>query len=339
MPNAIIYYFTGTYHTLKTAEMLKKHLEEGHVPTTLHEVRQPIDRIPFPEEGDIVGFAYPVHAFNAPQLFLRFVRKLPEAQRNRAFIFKNSGEPFKINDASSYKLYRMLLKKGYDVVQETHLLMPYNIMYRYPDGLVKQMTVYSDAMCKQLAVRLLNGERGTFRYTLRHRIVSVLLRIEWFGAWFNGMFYSVNKQKCTKCQRCVNTCPANNITFDGERFHFARHCTMCMRCVMYCPADAVKIGLLQPWKVNGGYAFSRILADPAVPVDFINPKTQGYFGLFRPFFRKADESLLEYGITVPGHTPVVKAEPPEFKVFDACAEEDENEYKEEREERDSTIIP
>ncbi len=340
MPNAIIYVFSGTYHTLKTADMIKAHLQSGNVPAVVYEVRQPIDQIPLPHEDDIVGFGYPVHAFNAPQLFLQFVKRLPAAQHNRAFMFKTSGEPFHINDASSCRLYRMLLKKGYDVVLETHLLMPYNILRRYPDGLVKQMTLYSDAMCRQLVLRLLNGERDVIRYTLRHRLASVIFRIEWFGAWFNGLFYSVNMQKCTKCQKCVKTCPACNISYDGERFYFARHCTMCMRCVMYCPSDAINIGLLQPWKVNGGYAFARIINDPDVPVDYVNPNTNGYFGLFNRFFRKADDSLLTYGITVPGHTPVAKPDSPELEIIEACCEEQQLSgfQNDEQQQNDSVII-
>lgn len=329
MPNAIIYVFTGTYHTLKTAQMIKTHLDAGNVTTSIYEVRQPIDQIPLPQDGDIVGFGYPIHAFNAPQLFLKFVKLLPTAQRNRAFIFKTSGEPFHINDASSWMLHRMLRKKGYDVALETHLLMPYNIMRRYPDGLVKQMTLYSDAQCKLLALRLLNGERDVIRYKLRHRFISALLLIEWFGAWFNGLFYSVNKQKCTGCQKCVKICPAANITHDGERFHFANHCTMCMRCAMYCPTDAMNIGLLQPWKVNGGYAFSKITDNPDISVDYVNPRTKGYFSLFLNFFRKADDSLAAYGIAVPGHIPFAKPEPPELEIFEACCAEQVAEYQQE----------
>lgn len=338
MPNAIIYVFTGTYHTLRTAEMIKEHLGSEKIRTVIHEVRQPINQIPVPEEGDIVGFGYPIHAFNAPQLFLDFVRRLPVARHNRAFMFKTSGEPFRINDASSCKLHRMLLKKNYDVVLETHLLMPYNILRRYPDGLVKQMTLYSEAMCRQLVLRLLNGERDNIRYTVRHRLASVIFRIEWFGAWLNGLFYTVNMQKCTKCQKCVKTCPAGNISFDGARFHFARHCTMCMRCAMYCPANAMNIGLLQPWKVNGGYAFTQIVEDPDIPVDYVNPSTKGYFSLFRKFFRNADQSLLAYGINVPGHIAVSKPIPPELEVIEACCHEQPPEYQENRQENGSVTI-
>jgi len=81
------------------------------------------------------------------------------------------------------------------------------------------------------------------------------------------------------------------------------------------------IGLLQPFKVNGGYAFSRILADPSIPVDYVNPKTKGYFSLFRKFFIRTDAELAAYGITIPGHMPQPVAEPPEFMVFEAYQQE------------------
>ena len=33
---------------------------------------------------------------------------------------------------------------------------------------------------------------------------------------------------------------------------------MCMRCSFYCPKDAIKIGFLNGWKVNGKYNFDII---------------------------------------------------------------------------------
>jgi hypothetical protein len=58
-----------------------------------------------------------------------------------------------------------------------------------------------------------------------------------------------------------------------------------------------------------------------IPVDYVNPKTKGYFRLFRKFFISADAELAAYGITIPGHMPQPAAEPPEFKVFEAYQQE------------------
>ncbi len=317
MPNAIIYVFTGTYHTLKAAQMIRTHLESDNIRTQIYEVRYPFDNVPLPDDCDYVGFGYPVHAFNSPLMFLRFVRSLPVAKSNKAFIFKTSGEPARINAESSYSLCHILRKKGFDVVLDTHLLMPYNILFRYKDGLVKQMTLYTDALCKLLTVRLLNGDRDTFRFSKTRRLISLCMRIEWFGAWLNGRLYTVKMKKCSLCMRCVKTCPAANITYENGKFRFGGRCAMCMRCVMYCPKDAVNFGILRPLRVNGGYAFDKILADPAISPDFVGPKTKGYFKLFRSFFHRADDALAVYDMQVKGCTPQPKPDAPELTVFEA----------------------
>lgn len=301
MSSAIIYFFTGTKNTLITANMIKNQIEAEGVKTVTHEVKRPFESIPLPIQYDYIGFGYPIHAFNCPQIFLAFVRMLPQGNRKKAFIFKTSGEPFKINDASSYKLYKILCDRNYDIVLEKHLLMPYNIMFRYKDSLVKQMYLYNQALCQQLVTQLLNGERSRFKYHLHHRFASLVFRIQWMGAILNGRLYSVNKKKCTLCMRCVNDCPSKNITFKDGKFTFGYNCAMCMRCVMFCPANAINPGLLRLWKVNGAYDFQKILGDPNIASDYINAQTKGYFRLFKKHLINADNELAKYDIDVTGN--------------------------------------
>lgn len=338
MPNAIIYVFTGTYHTLKAAKMIQEHLEMSNISTCIHEVRYPFENTPVPQDCDYVGFGYPVHAFNSPLMFLRFVRSLPAAKQNKAFIFKTSGEPAKINVESSATLYRILKRKNYDVMLDTHMLMPYNILFRYPDGLTKQMTLYADALSKLLALRLLNGDRDTFKYSKVRRLISLIMRVEWFGAWLNGRLYSVNNKKCSHCMLCVKTCPTANITYEDGRFRFGGRCAMCMRCVMYCPKDAVNFGIIRPLRVNGGYAFDKLLADPAVSADFVGPKTKGYFASFRGFFRRADDMLAAYGLKVQGCTPQPRPNAPELDVFEEYEAAKQQALEELEEEENSSVV-
>jgi ferredoxin/flavodoxin len=338
MPNALIYVFTGTYHTLKAACMIQKHLEANNFATRIHEVRYPFENVPIPQDGDYVGFGYPVHAFNSPLMFLRFVRSLPAAKRNKAFIFKTSGEPAKLNVESSATLYSILRKKGYDVVLDTHMLMPYNILFRYPDGLTKQMTLYADALSRLLALRLLSGDRDTFKFSKIRRLISLIMRVEWFGAWLNGRLYSVNKKKCSGCMLCVKTCPTANITYEDGRFRFGGRCAMCMRCVMYCPKDAVNFGILRPLRVNGGYAFDKLLADPAVSPDYVGAKTKGYYKSFRGFFRRADDALAAYGLKVQGCTPQPRPNAPELDVFEAYEAAQQRANEELEEEENNSVI-
>lgn len=297
MQTAIIYVFSGTFNTLKAARMIARAMRQDGIHASVCEVKLPLDLLPRPDAYDIVGFGYPVHAYNAPQVFIEFVRSLPPLKRS-AFIFKTSGEPYRMNNASSGLLHKLLVQKGYDVRLETHMLMPYNIMFRYPDALAKQMYLYTLAQSLLLVRRMISGERDAIHFHWGHRLLAFLFRIQWLGAKLNSPLYSVDKNKCTLCRRCVSMCPTNNIRFQEGKIRFGGRCAMCMRCAMYCPNNALNVGLLRFWKVWRGYDFRLLLADPGVPADYVRDDTKGYFRLFRKYYRKADAQLARYGISM-----------------------------------------
>ena len=293
MQAAIIYVFSGTDNTLITARMTASSFETAGVSASVFSVKAPFKDVPSPNDFDYIGFAYPVHAFNAPRIFIDFVKSLPDSNK-KAFILKTSGEPYHVNDASSGQLYRLLKKKGFDVVLDRHLLMPYNIVFRYRDELAKQMYQYNEKLCPLLVQDLLGGKRDDIRFTLRHRIFSAIFKVQQPGAVFNGRLYSANKN-CNMCKKCVRECPAGNISIRNGKLKFDGRCTMCMRCVMFCPQSAVNPGLLRPMKVNGAYNFKKLLSDDAIKGDYVNENTKGYFKLYRKYYRKADKQIERLG--------------------------------------------
>jgi hypothetical protein len=90
--------------------------------------------------------------------------------------------------------------------------------------------------------------------------------------------------------------------------------------------------------VNGGYAFDKLLADPAVSADFVGPKTEGYFKSFRGFFRRADDALAAYGLKVDGCTPQPRPNAPELDVFEAYEAAQQKTQEELEEEENSSVI-
>ena len=257
MKNAVIYYFSGTGNTRTAAEMVGEALEKRGVKATLFDVRRPLIDIPDPDMFDAAGFAYPIHAFNTPRFFLRFADMLPKAPGRTAFIFKTSGEPFRLNDASSRALMRKLRRKGFRVVSDVHMLMPYNIMFRYPDAIARQMYLHTRDMAELTAKKLLDGSSRVERCSPLIYAVSLIFRIQWFGAFLNGPLIHAKKDLCTGCGLCAKRCPAQNITMVNGLPRFSHHCTMCMSCSYYCPKDAVRPGFLTGWRVNGPYDFKK----------------------------------------------------------------------------------
>ncbi len=201
----------------------------------------------------------------------------------KAFIFKTSGDPFRLNDASSFALSR-ILKKGFTPCVDMHMLMPYNIMFRYPDAMAKQMYLHTEKMSERLAAAVASDELNPAEYDLPHIILSYVFRIQWLGAMINGPLYSVNKDKCVKCLTCTTCCPADNIVVENGYPKIKNRCAMCMNCVMSCPAAAIVPGFLRLWKANPKWDFEKILVDPQIPSNYTDSPDAGYFKLFRKYY-------------------------------------------------------
>lgn len=290
--------FSGTGNTMIATHKLASFFEqEGHE-VTIYPVTRPYENIPDPNEYDVIGLGYPIHAFNAPQIFVRFCKRLPKVENKKTFFYKTSGEPFRPNNASSFFCYKALKKKGYHCIMDVHMLMPYNIMFRYKDGLAKQMYIYTKATCKLIVKRILNGEEDKLRYNIFTIIWALMLRLQWFGAWILGPTIHAKKKLCTKCGACVAKCPSHNIKMTEKGPKFGWRCTMCMSCAFRCPQDAVRPGFLNPWRVNGLYPYAEVLKDKEKPSVYITEETKGYFKLFLKYYQKLDTIFASYGITI-----------------------------------------
>jgi len=52
----------------------------------------------------------------------------------------------------------------------------------------------------------------------------------------------VNKDECTGCEACVEACPTEAISMDGDfAFVNADECTDCEACVEACPTEAISM--------------------------------------------------------------------------------------------------
>jgi|LAHS01.1.fsa_nt_gb ferredoxin len=257
-----LYYFTGTLNTERIAQSFQKELGKDGL---LYRVGYPNQDFPDPRNFDLIGIGYPIHAFNTPWAFLQFLKQFPRAQGKRYFIFKVSGEPIHMNDASSAAILSLLGKKGYRCIQEFHYLMPYNIVFRHSDGMAKKMWLTSERMVSHNAERLKNGIEDKLKRHPFIYLLSLPYRIEWPFAKTNGRHFKVDLRKCSKCLRCIRSCPMQNITYEEGKFHFGNRCTLCLNCSFYCPRNAITPGLFRHgWKLNGSYHLESLANDPSV---------------------------------------------------------------------------
>ena len=296
----ILYVFSGTGNTLKVAALYKKYLENTEGTTVeIYRVSKDGGEIPSPDGFDLVGVGYPIHAFCAPEPILELCKALPKVENKKTFIFKTSGEGLHINDCSSQKCIKILTKKGFDVVMERHIVMPYNMIYRHKDEMAKQMWIYAHALVDLNCRELLAGNHEKVKRTfLKTMWVAPIGWIEQRFAHLHGTAFKVDNTKCINCNKCVNICPRNNIKADNGELKFGHDCVLCMGCSFSCPKDAIKVGVFKYWKVNGSYRLETLINDETLPFPYVPNKAKGIYRLYKKYYRECDKRLLAAGINV-----------------------------------------
>lgn len=260
----VICYFSGTGNTQKVAEKFAEQLARyGEV--VVHSIdlltlqkKLPDELAQQIETCDLFGLGYPVYAFNAPPIALQFAKKLPHlAKSKRTFVFNTSGEPLKLNNISSLKLYGYLRRRKFDVTNEYHYCMPYNIMFRHSDEMAHKMWETAQKLIPLDASEMMSGAKHLLEKVRFGGTVAWVMRCQQWGGQLNGRMYRVSKD-CVHCGKCVNDCPTHNIRITKKgKFRFGGKCLMCMRCAHLCPKNAIRIGLFNKWKVNGPYTFAE----------------------------------------------------------------------------------
>ena len=255
--NAIIYYFSGTGNTEKVVNEYKKNFEENNINITLYRVTDNFDNFLNPNDYDYVGLAYPIHGFNAPYPIFDLIKLFPKTENKKIFILKTSGEPLSINNISSEPIMARLNKKGYILTNEYHYVMPYNLVFRHTDEMAAKMWNTAKKLCSIDLKEILENKKVFLKKFPLGRFIAFLFRIEHPAMKVNGNLFKV-KNICTHCNLCVKKCPVNNIyNDDNGDIKFKNRCVMCASCAFRCPVDAINIGILTAWKVNGPYKFEN----------------------------------------------------------------------------------
>lgn len=255
----IIFCFSGTGNTERiTQEWVSEILANGHEADLikLDKDTQPIDLSAY----DRVGFAYPVHAFNAPEPVWRYAKTLAEQPKSKpAFFLMVSGEPLNMNHRSGDKLARILKRKNIHVESAYHYVMPYNMIFRHSEAKALRMWSVAQKITHMDARDyIVNGINNKLpRPVLMGWFIGILRIEQWFTGW-NGRMFKIDAKKCVRCMKCINACPMGNIKYEDGKFKFGKDCVCCTRCSFNCPVDAFSIGLLNAWRVNKPYVFAPV---------------------------------------------------------------------------------
>ncbi len=247
--------FSASGNTLRVAKLFSERLSERGAECETVRIREDM-AAPDVASADTLVIGYPVHGFNAPQNVADFAKGLPECENKVYYIIKTSGEPLHVNDASSRILDRILKKKGYIKRGEFHYVMPYNMIFRHSDDMVALMWQAARNTAPADADKIFAGEEAQLKAGLLAVMTRFVVAVEHKAMPYLGRLFKVKKEKCISCGKCAKLCPMLNIEMKDGLPVFGKNCIGCTACSFNCPADAISIGVLNGWRVNGAYKFA-----------------------------------------------------------------------------------
>lgn len=284
----LLIYYTGTYNTRFLSNKLKERFIELGNFVDMVEINcntELVDTYSY----DLIGFSYPIYGFNSPLPFNKYIKKLKFKKEQKYFIYKNSGEVLGLNNASSRILIRYMKRQKTKLVGEYHYVMPYNIHFPFEEDFIKEILNYNDKLMDIMLYNLENNIIFKIKSNIFYNIGAFFVGIQKIGGNINSYLYKIDYNKCIKCNKCVNTCPHNNIYVKKDKIKFHHHCDMCMRCSFYCPTDAISIGFLNGWKVTDYYDLKEIENKDPLNKPYITEKSKGFYKCFYKYFKNIDE--------------------------------------------------
>lgn len=268
--------FTGTGNTLRVCNILANEFATNGVESEINLLKD-IKYSDIQENYDKIIIASPVHGFNTPMPMLKFLKSLPKCKNNKSvYLFRISGEPLKFNNAAGITPKRILRKKGYCVKGEFMYIMPYNIIFHHTDNMATRMENAAKIKAKKDVVDIIADQGKLTKNGILNRIVSFVCRAEHIAMPAMGKHYK-STDACIGCGICEKLCPSKNIQIKDGKPIFGKDCVGCMACAFNCPKDAIRISLLDGWRVNGAYNFD---GTPAKDEEICNYCQKSYLNYF-----------------------------------------------------------
>ena len=249
----MILYYSGCGNSRWVAETLADQLHERllFIPDTAPDLDV--------QEGESLGFVFPVYAWAPPQLVLDFVQRMSFRQRPSYIWFAcTCGD----EGAFTRQVFsRHLRKKGLMLdacfclqMPETYVAFPGFALDTPTDEQRKIEKVRADLprVAQMIADRTRKHYEmiwGTFPLTKTYLLRPLFYRFIITDRHFRST------DACIGCGRCAKACPLHNIQLDDNRPHWLGHCTHCMSCYHHCPTNAIQYGNVTAGK--GQYYFGK----------------------------------------------------------------------------------
>lgn len=176
----------------------------------------------------------PIYSFGMPKNVLELLKNLNKT--TEIIVIQNYGG---MVGGANYLFYDYAKNKfGLNVVSMYLIKMPENftLTFTVPKFYLNSVLKKSGAKINKVINQIKNNEFVLPKPTKTKEKTYLKNLNNWHLIGEN--FCATNK--CTKCLKCVELCPAKNISFNGEHIVFGSNCEACLGCYHRCPNKAIK---------------------------------------------------------------------------------------------------
>ncbi len=217
------------------------------------------------EEGERIGFCFPVHGWRPPLLVRDFIKRLHIEDAKNHFCYAlctagdNIGETISIlrKDLAARNIR---LDSAFSLIMpESYVGLPFMDVDTPEKETQKKTKAAADL--ERFAKYIINREKGVEELVEGRwkRTNSRLIGHIFVKYLITDKPFHVTESKCVKCGKCVAACPIHNMelnTYGYPTWHRNGSCLSCFACYHHCPKHAIEYG--NRTKHKGQYCFAKL---------------------------------------------------------------------------------
>lgn len=233
----MILYFSGTENSHYIAKELATATKDTLTEITKKELDKKWEYTL--EDGERLGFVFPIYWWGMPTLVEEFIQKIPLHLKGNNYIYGVSTYGL-VALNGLHDLRKLLSKKRLDLhaVFEVKMVDNYVVGYELKDKETQeQICRQAQITLKQIASDVKNKKHIRIRDTFATTVKPIVHR----------MYKCTNHQKgfhvtdsCIGCGYCMNHCPCQVIAMKNNKPIWQGNCSFCLKCIHSCPVEAVQ---------------------------------------------------------------------------------------------------
>jgi ferredoxin len=231
-----LYYFSGTGNTFLIANAIKDELESlDHNVELIGIEKADPTKI---SSTKVIGFGFPIAIHSTYPFVREFIEQIKMDASFRIFAFATMA-----GTKSGIFNYFLNLRKqlGFTILGIENFRMPNNFFPKSIDSISNEERVEESLIQARMFARsLVDSTQEELKKDFVSRIYNPISHLKGMWSMVRKIYpFSVDYEKCSKCNLCIHNCPVKNITRRESQIIFEDRCELCMRCISYCPQHAI----------------------------------------------------------------------------------------------------